>query len=271
MLRLYRYRFLFEAADALYFPPGKAGNIVRGAFGTIFRRIACVPDCEDVGRCEIRRECAYAQVFEPQSEEGEGLSGYRDWPRPFVLRASHLGSWKLERGEGFWFDLHLFDVKRPVLPYFVLAFARLMEEGLGPGRGRAWLREVRRVRVEFRAPTEIRGAKAGKAPEFGVLFARTHGRISALSAFYGDGEVGVDYRGMGERARTVRMAGGDGRHEQVSRRSSRTWERHSIGGFVGEAVYEWDLGEFMGFLRAGEWVRVGKHTVLGWEMRVHAA
>ena len=155
MLRFYRYRFLFEAVDPLYFPPGKAGNIVRGAFGMLFRRIACVPGCEEVGRCEIRRECAYAQVFEPQSENGEGLSGYRDWPRPFVIRASHLGSWKLERGNGFWFDLLLFDVKRPILPYFVLTFTRLMEEGLGPGRGRGGERRSPRCTSRTAHPSPV--------------------------------------------------------------------------------------------------------------------
>ena len=301
VLRFYRYRFTFEAMDELYFPPGKAGNIVRGAFGTLFRKIACVPGCEDVAQCEIRGECPYARVFEPQPLEGAGLSGYRDRPRPFVLRASHLGSWKMRRGDSFYFDLHLFDVKTPVLPFFVLTFVRLVEEGMGPGRGRARLLDVRqldwvghgevvfdgeafrlreacgpleiildsevsstrKVRVDFRTPTEIAGARPGEAPAFGALFARIRDRISALSTFYGDGELEMPFRELGERARAVRLLDADVRHETVSRRSSRTLERHSIGGFVGEATYEGDLGEFLPFLKAGEWVGVGKHTVWG--------
>lgn len=66
MLQLFRYRFRFRANDPLYFPPGKAGNILRGAFGTIFRKIACAASCAGVSSCEIRHQCAYAKVFEPQ-------------------------------------------------------------------------------------------------------------------------------------------------------------------------------------------------------------
>ena len=33
-------RFEFAAQDPLYFSPGKAGNTLRGALGTIFKRIA---------------------------------------------------------------------------------------------------------------------------------------------------------------------------------------------------------------------------------------
>ena len=44
--------------------------------------------------------------------------------------------------EAFHFDVHIFDVRDPALPYFVLAFAQLAREGLGPGRGRAELTSV---------------------------------------------------------------------------------------------------------------------------------
>ncbi len=36
-------RVHLKAPDPVWFPPGKAGNVLRGAFGTIFRRLACVP------------------------------------------------------------------------------------------------------------------------------------------------------------------------------------------------------------------------------------
>ena len=49
-------RLDFTARDALYFPPGKAANILRGAFGIALRR-------------------------------GAGPSGLADRPRPFVFRA----------------------------------------------------------------------------------------------------------------------------------------------------------------------------------------
>jgi hypothetical protein len=90
--KLYPLRFEFIAKQSLFFPPGKASNILRGALGVIFRNIACVPECVrsgDARTCEIRRSCPYAKIFVPISN-GAGPSGLADSPRPFVFRARHL-------------------------------------------------------------------------------------------------------------------------------------------------------------------------------------
>ena len=42
----------------------------------------------------------------------------------------------------FSFDLNLFDMRNPAVPYLVLAFAQLAREGLGPRRGRADLNSM---------------------------------------------------------------------------------------------------------------------------------
>jgi hypothetical protein len=47
------------------------------------------------------------------------------------------------------------------------------------------------------------------------------------------------------------------------RRSSRTGQVHSLGGVVGEAEYQGELGEFLPYLEAGKWTGVGRHTVWG--------
>lgn len=300
---LMRVRFWFEALDSLYFPPGKAGNVLRGAFGTIFRRIACVPQCRGVGTCEIRESCPYAQVFEPRAARGEGPSGLRDWPRPFVFRASWLNG-AAPPGAQFHFDAHLFDLQHPVLPYFVLTFAQFVREGLGPGRGKAALRRVealdreentaalvfdgetfyqpdalplirvsleprdrnpvRRLRVRFVTPTELKaGQDVVARPDFGPLFGRIRDRVSTLRALYGAGPLEVDFRAMGERAAKVELVRWEGRMVETERRSGRTGERHPIGGFVGEAEYAGELTEFVPYLDAAKWVGVGRHTVWG--------
>ena len=129
------------AREAVHFPPGKAGNLLRGAFGTIFQRIACVPDCRGARECDIRGACPYARMFEPAALAG-GPSGLADWPRPFVFRATHLDGRTVAPGETFRFDLNLFDMRSPAIAYLVLTFAQLAHEGLGPSRGRADLRDV---------------------------------------------------------------------------------------------------------------------------------
>ncbi len=138
---LYAVRLELQALDSLFFPVGKAGNIVRGALGSSFRRIACAPDCPGAKTCEQRAVCAYARLFEPTAC-APGPSGLADWPRPFVLRATHLDGRVIRPGEDFQFDVHLFTSREDALTILILAFAQLAEDGLGPRRGRAVLCRV---------------------------------------------------------------------------------------------------------------------------------
>ncbi len=306
----FRFRFHFRAAGTLYFPPYKSGNTVRGAFGSIFRKLVCRPECRDAKTCEVRTSCAYARIFEPHAARRQGPSGLADWPRPFVFRAAPLDGRTVPEGEPFHFDVHIFDVRDPALPYFVQAFAQLAREGLGPGRGRAELTSVDQLdlrggataqlfdgarfpaseparpcaidlaaapdgvdhlRVEFLSPTELKaGQRPVERPEFGILFGRLRDRISTLRALYGAGPLDIDFRGMGGRAACIRMTRCELRRQEVDRRSARTGQHHPLGGFVGEAEYAGEVGEFVPYLQLGKWVGVGRQTVWGkGEIDVH--
>jgi hypothetical protein len=210
----------------------------------------------------------------------------------------------VREGEAFHFDVHMFDVRDPALDRFVAAFAELAREGLGPGRGLAQLERVDqldlngetvgrvgdapapigidlsapaervdRVTVRFVTPTELKAQeRLAERPEFPILFGRLRDRIGALRAIYGSGPLEIDFRGMGERAGAVRMTRCEVQWIEAERRSSRTGQRHPLGGFVGEAEYEGDLGEFLPYLELGRWVGVGRQTVWGkGEMRIMTA
>jgi hypothetical protein len=291
---LYSFRFTFSARDPIFFPAGMPGNIVRGALGRVLRRIACVPGCpghagRDVRECGLRRQCAYARTFEPAALSS-GPSGLSDWPRPFVLRAAHLDGRTVAAGQPFWIDINLFDVRNPGVEYFERAFRELGSEGIGPRRGRSELLaveqldqagrvasgppisipleadpfEIRAIRVDFRTPTALKSDQVLLAkPEFGTLFARARDRVGMLRSLYGDGPLKIDFQGLGERAAAVRMTDCQIRHLEARRRSSRTGQSHPIGGFVGRAEYEGDLGEFLPFLQAAQWTGVGRHCVWG--------
>jgi hypothetical protein len=273
-------RFSLVARETIVFPAGKPENILRGAFGTIFRKLACVPECTDARRCEVREACAYARMFEPA---GNGPSGFANRPRPFVFRAKELDGRTVRKGEEFGFDVNLFEMRSPAVNYFVRSFKELAVEGLGPGRGKAELRGVRgqtggplalrldwdgepvdRVRVRFLTPTELKaGQRVVERPEFGVLAARTRDRVSKLRELYDTGPLEMDFKGFGERAERVRLVKWAGNKVEASRRSSRTGHVHPIGGFVGEAEYEGELGEFVPWLRVAKWTGVGRQTVWG--------
>jgi hypothetical protein len=239
---------------------------VRGAFGTILRRIAPAEEFE--------------RIFAPSVAAG-GPSGIRERPRPFVFRAAHLDGRNVQPGEAFHFDVHLFDTREPPVGYFARAFAELAHSGTGPGRGRAELQgvdqqpvrlslepesgPVSRVLVRFVSPTELKhGQVLARRPEFPILMARIRDRVSTLRALYGPGPLAIDFKAFGERAATVRMIRCDVQQvEVVERASARTGQRHPLGGFVGEAEYEGELAEFLPYLRAAYWTGVGRHTAWG--------
>ncbi len=146
-LRLHRLRFEFEAKSSICFPPYKSTNILRGAFGTIFRRIACLPECREPTVCPLEGACAYEQVFAPIAREA-GPSGFRDPPRPLVFRGSHLDGRTVSAGERFWFDVHLFRIHPETVAFLTLSFAQFAIEGIGPRRGRALLRRAETIGLE---------------------------------------------------------------------------------------------------------------------------
>jgi hypothetical protein len=262
---LLRLRFNFRAGEPLFFPPGKPGNILRGAFGAILHQTAGAAD--------------YAALFEPKSS-GAGPSGLADQPRPFAFRAAHLDGITVQPGKPFHFDVHLFDLREAARRYFVNGFEQVALAGLGPARARVSLVSVEpepvsielnaplevaaRVRVRFVTPTELKsGQKLAARPEFPILFARLRDRISTLRALYGPGPLDIDFPAMGERAARVRLSRCELQWTEVERRSSRTGQTHPLGGFTGEAEYDGGIGEFLPYLRAGCWTGVGRQTVWG--------
>ncbi len=295
------YRFRFRALEPVFFPAGKSGNIVRGALGTIFRRLACKPECTDARDCPQRAVCPYARLFEPTALDA-GPSGFADLPRPFVFRAAHLDGRTVTPGSVFHFDVYVFYRDEFALVYLAACFGRLAEEGLGPGRGKVRLtgvdqltpdgravtvhngdaflagrapepmffsldaspERITRASVRFLTPTELKqGGEVAARPDFSILFARVRDRVGNLSALYGDGPLAIDHRAMGDRARAVRLVRSQLEHVAVERHSSKTGQQHPLGGFIGMADYEGELTEFFPYLKLAEWTGVGRQTVWG--------
>jgi len=246
-------RLHFAARDSIRFPTGLAGNILRGALGGILRKVACAED--------------YARIFEPTSA-GAGPSGLSDRPRPFVIRPSTLDGRTVAPGEQFDFALHLLDLRSPMLEYFTRAFGQWAELRLVDQRKvtielSPRTTPVARIRVEFQTPTDLKSAADLPAADFSVLLARARDRVSTLRSLYGAGPLDIDFRGMSERARSVRTVSCDLTRVAIERRSSRTGQRHGIGGFIGVAEYAGDLAEFLPYLEAAYWTGVGRHCTWG--------
>jgi hypothetical protein len=130
-------------------------------------------------------------------------------------------------------------------------------------------REARRVRIRYLSPTDVRSeatAMAGPspAPPFGALIRRARDRASALATFFGDGALAYDARAVGLSADRALLVAAEIDRASVSRRSTRTGERHELGGVVGSAIYEGDgVSAAMPWLRLAELIGVGKHATFG--------
>lgn len=243
-------RFQMEARQAIRFPAGAPGNVLRGALGYALREVAPAEE--------------YARIFEP-SAKAPGPSGLSDWPRPFVIRAAHLSGKTVQADEQFSFSMNLFDTREVTRDLIIRAFAQWAQTvSVEHSQVSVDLdrrsEPIPRLRVEFQTPTELKNAAT---PEFGPLLARVRDRVSTLRALYGAGPLTIDFRGLAERAGSVRMVRNNLKHLTVERRSSRTGQRHGIGGFLGFAEYEGDLAEFIPYLEAGQFTGVGRHCTWG--------
>ncbi len=71
----------------LKLPALNKGNTLRGAFGTAFRRLVCIPQCREARRCPLNGTCPYRVIFEPAPPpDADRLSKNQDIPRPFIFR-----------------------------------------------------------------------------------------------------------------------------------------------------------------------------------------
>jgi hypothetical protein len=232
-----------SARRSTRFPPWKAGNVLRGALGHFLQS-------ENRDR-----------LFRPVAT-GNGPSGLADWPRPFVIHALSLNGRQFAPGDEFCFRLNWFGERErlsPVIDAFG-AWAKIVSADVSMVSINLDASQVStRIRVDFQTPTDLRTPDAG----FDVLLSRARDRVSTLRALYGAGPLDIDFRGMAERARAVTTVRSELLHVTIQRRSSRTGQRHGIGGFTGFAEYAGDLGEFMPILEAAYWTGVGRHCSWG--------
>jgi hypothetical protein len=141
-LRLAQYRFVLEMTEALELPPFW-GSTLRGGFGHSFKRIACRQPGEDCRLCAEYDRCAYGYVFETRPPaDSEVLRHHDAVPRPFVFKIPADRPLTYNTGDALEFGLLLVGQGISYLPYFVLAFKTLGDEGIGPDRAPFRLRHV---------------------------------------------------------------------------------------------------------------------------------
>ncbi|HHY94795.1 MAG TPA: CRISPR system precrRNA processing endoribonuclease RAMP protein Cas6 [Firmicutes bacterium] len=145
-LRFAEYRFVLEARTPVYFPPYK-GSVLRGALGTVLKRVSCSLKDAQCPDCMLRPSCPYGVIFESgPGPEARRLRNFEQVARPFVLRHPPDQRTVVKPGDTFEFNLVLVGRAIEYLPYFIVVFRELGEEGMGlwrdGRRGQAHLRLV---------------------------------------------------------------------------------------------------------------------------------
>jgi CRISPR-associated endoribonuclease Cas6 len=261
-------RFEFTACTGSSLQPGNETNCFRGALGAALRK-SCTAECEHSRSCKCARACAYTRWFDPQWCQGP--SGYRDAPRPFLLRWA--GTAHPRRSA---IDLVLFrtefssEIENALLeaitcrggaeievrPAIRLSFPIDLSDSGNP--------MIHRLRIVFATPTELKsGGRVLSNPEFLPLIKSASERIWALGRLNQGWPAESPFHSWLEEAREVRLQDWSWTRKEASRCSVRSGRQHSIGGFSGWAEYTGPLGRFVPLLEIARWTGVGRQTVWG--------
>jgi CRISPR-associated endoribonuclease Cas6 len=135
--------FVLQALESISLPPFK-GSTLRGGFGYAFKRATCVLKSKTCESCLLKETCPYSYVFEtPTPANSDIMRKYPKAPHPFVLEPPETEGVRYSPGDRIQFDLVLIGKAIGYLPYFIYSFEIFGQTGIGRGKGRFSLREVR--------------------------------------------------------------------------------------------------------------------------------
>lgn len=298
-IALTRYRVTLEPLEPLYLP-AYLGSTLRGAFGQAFKRLACPARGNEA--CPIPETCPFELIFNTKlPPDAPALRSYEEIPRPFVIAVPPAATREYSIGSEVTFDLTLIGRARQFFPYFVVTFREV--DGLGRGRRAVRLRRIEvihpltdesqsvytaeqnlvrnhdvtltlkdcthvspksSIQVRFLTPTRLKHERAfARRPEFHVVFRALLRRLSSLALFHCDTRLDVNYRGLIEQAKAVKLVQNETSWAELSRYSARQDQRMEWGGFTGVATYEGDFTPFWPYLVFGQWTSVGKGCTFG--------
>lgn len=128
--------------------PAYKGGMLRGGFGTAFKRGSCPQTCwNHPSGCAVGAICPYRWVFETPHPPGvQELYHLQDVPRPFVIEPPLDNRTHYAAGDTLEFGLILLGHGVDHLPYFLFGFEQLGRMGLGGARAPARLERVEALR-----------------------------------------------------------------------------------------------------------------------------
>lgn len=300
-MELGKYRFDCLCVNDGYLPVFK-GSALRGSLGHALKMVACTLRKVDCQSCLLAENCVYLKAFEPRGRwQPRKRNSSLPVPNPYVLEPPDTSKVWFKQGDTFSFTLLLFGEINRYLPYFIYAFEKVGEKGIGGNQKHPsvcfrlqavcvadkviynlsapriaegkWTRQVDlergshafgRLRLKMLTPLRLkfRGEFQGNL-SFQILVRALLRRAASVFAAYGDGEPELDYQGMVRRAGEVLCLESELRWQEIARYSNRQRSRMLFGGLVGGALYQGRIGEFLPLLSLAEEIHLGKQTSFG--------
>ncbi len=239
----------------------------------------------------------------PPPPDAEKMRKYRAVPHPFVIIPLQTEDACYKPSEYFSIGIRLFGRANRHLPYVVQSWKIAGSLGFGQGGGHRFqlatvLQEAipgsgewnaiyrpdeplksippappevpakpDRVHIALRSPLRLNRESRPVAPEdftFSDLFRPLLRRTSMLSYFHGEQPLEVDFKQLSEQSDTVELVEPKLHWQKWTRHSSRQKTSINMSGIEGE--FHLDPGQldaFWPYLWLGQWLGVGKGTVMG--------
>jgi CRISPR-associated endoribonuclease Cas6 len=251
-------------------------------------------------------------------------------PHPFVITPPLEEKRTYREGDTLCFELTLIGKSIDFLPYFIYTFDELGRMGIGKGKGKYQLEEVRAIRpgertkakgereeiqdektvliysgkdktlrnnfkvlkvndlffsdqlpltfrpspssdlslsslhLNFLTPTRLKyDGQLSPDLEFHILIRNLLRRTSLLSYFHCEEQLDLDFKGLIEEAKGVKVQKQNLRWVDWERYSNRQETKMKMGGFIGSISFKGDFREFIPLILLGEYIHVGKGTGFG--------
>ncbi len=238
--------------------------------------------------------------FHPAPPSGEG--GLQSAALPSGEGSLNSAALPLRAGDCFECGLVLMGPSVEQLPYFVYAFSKLGQAGIGPERGKFRIAEVTATAdqgeiqifdgakdcfvnpvplrqmadffsadtnadsatLTFLTPTRIKDQnRLTKDMSFALLMRNLLRRISILTDLCTGNPFQADFRELIRKAGEVRTVESRLHWYDWKRYSARQKDSMKLGGFLGSITFRGDLTPFFPFIRMGEFLHIGKACTFG--------
>jgi CRISPR-associated endoribonuclease Cas6 len=295
-----QFAFRLTANEPLILPAYK-GSTFRGGFGYAFKRVVCAIRDKECPDCLLKEKCIYSYVFEtPPPSDTKIMRKYKSAPHPFVIEPPAEKRRGYKPGDEIQFGLTLIGRAIDYLPYFIYTFDELGKLGIGKGKAKYELKEVRcdgkqiydaetktlkpfktsllslthhlslrgkaeAISLSFLTPTRILyDGHLTLDLEFHILIRTLLRRLSLLYYFHCNGDSSEwDFKGIIEQAKEIKVKSRNLKWYDWERYSGRQETRMKMGGFIGDIAFEGNIELFMPLIKAGEVLHVGKGTGFG--------